>query len=985
MSYDVFSNIKRPEEFVEIGQPTYVELIYAKTCVTSPAIRKQFPTPNASLKRIAFGKSCVTSTEENITQQPAVSQLKLSKGTQKSKQQIKPNISNEFNNIISNIYISSVAQCDDGYRLISFEAHENDSSYSDTYRGRWNGARIPNGTAPRIITDNNTAQFVVDKVRKWLWITPKRDNNLGIGSSTTANTINISLYNWNDDRLTYGSKLKLSFEVVDYVSYFNHRTNLQVKFWSPFTTDGQPILDVILDSEPGVKEVEITIPGIVGDPNEPQPFADIRIEIINIGNLSGLEHSDTVPLKNITICVKDVNPPPCISTVTGLKVSLEHNGIPRNPINVFGCITKFTIRNPQSQVSEEIYLPVSENRSSKITCDFWKSQRGSGEVLRKYYSNINDIIGNSIVSIDQPFRDWLWSIPQKNNSTTRDLMTASVGVRPGGETLTVYYVESVEVLLLINSITPADTTPTYPSPLGCGPDPSDGLNVSIQYTNRNNLEKKFTFKISNFYTETDSTGIKWDTDYKIGTGIQGSMARWESVLFKLDTIDGTGLDQCTEPSTPVSGGLGNLSIINPKVVGNGYYSNPCKADIIIEDIASEAPVNEIQSIEMPKTTGGTWDLSFTRNGVTRTTTLPWNADAARIKSALVELPNINTPNNIKVTGSGSTSNPFLIEFTGDLAGMDHSPLVADGSNLVNTGASGGNIETIQNGTKNEIQRIRNEGRESDYDSIRISQSIDLQGGRFIPYPISLNRLQSALEELIWEGRTGVGNISVTPGPNQFVDRNVPYAGPYFIEFINGLSNTNVSQIDVLPRWPQTDLGRPSGFSVSTIADGLIGRDEIQRIWGTPGATDGVFDIRIFNQDRSAYFDVNDIPYNVSAAAFKNLIVSSTGSFITSEDIIVRVVDYTPQPPAVDRNAWDITFTGQYAGVDMPQIERRSESGALPIIVREVRKGSGANDRQRIRIVRAGGGSFKLTIIISGVGYTTSPIPWDVTAEGLQER
>ena len=61
MSTNPFDGIKLPTTGSpnEIGQPTFVELIWADECVTSPAISSKSPNTNVSLNRLAFDKDCV--------------------------------------------------------------------------------------------------------------------------------------------------------------------------------------------------------------------------------------------------------------------------------------------------------------------------------------------------------------------------------------------------------------------------------------------------------------------------------------------------------------------------------------------------------------------------------------------------------------------------------------------------------------------------------------------------------------------------------------------------------------------------------------------------------------------------------------------------------------------------------------------------------------------------------------------------------------
>ena len=60
MATDPFGDIKRPicDEFVEIGQSTFVELISATNCTTSPAIGRSAPNVSEALRQLAFGKVC---------------------------------------------------------------------------------------------------------------------------------------------------------------------------------------------------------------------------------------------------------------------------------------------------------------------------------------------------------------------------------------------------------------------------------------------------------------------------------------------------------------------------------------------------------------------------------------------------------------------------------------------------------------------------------------------------------------------------------------------------------------------------------------------------------------------------------------------------------------------------------------------------------------------------------------------------------------
>ena len=114
-------------------------------------------------------------------------------------------------------------------------------------------------------------------------------------------------------------------------------------------------------------------------------------------------------------------------------------------------------------------------------------------------------------------------------------------------------------------------------------------------------------------------------------------------------------------------------------VDNGTYANPTHPDL--QGDPGEEAVNEIQRVildpddppfpwgaDYPSPGGltGTWNL--VHRGLT-TADIQWDADAAGVKAALEGLSNID---EVTVTGSGTSADPWLVEFTGDdVAGKPH--------------------------------------------------------------------------------------------------------------------------------------------------------------------------------------------------------------------------------------------------------------------------------------------------------------------------
>jgi hypothetical protein len=69
MATNPFDHIKRPVcgEFIEIGQPTYTELISVREKTTKPAIGNATPDVGIALREVAFGKSCRGETQDPST------------------------------------------------------------------------------------------------------------------------------------------------------------------------------------------------------------------------------------------------------------------------------------------------------------------------------------------------------------------------------------------------------------------------------------------------------------------------------------------------------------------------------------------------------------------------------------------------------------------------------------------------------------------------------------------------------------------------------------------------------------------------------------------------------------------------------------------------------------------------------------------------------------------------------------------------------
>jgi len=134
---------------------------------------------------------------------------------------------------------------------------------------------------------------------------------------------------------------------------------------------------------------------------------------------------------------------------------------------------------------------------------------------------------------------------------------------------------------------------------------------------------------------------------------------------------------------------------------------------------------------------------------------------------------------------------------------------------------------------------------------------------------------------------------------------------------------------------------------------------------------------------SNYADTAGIAYNAAAAAVKSAIVTAA-SWLSDTDINVTSIPDLPE----GMFQWIVEWTGAYKRMDIPRMQADPSGSQLtgaPIIIEEEVKGSGSNERQRLQILRATGGSFRITITIGGKSDTTTPIPWNTTAAGLEAQ
>ena len=675
---------------------------------------------------------------------------------------------------------------------------------------------------------------------------------------------------------------------------------------------------------------------------------NVTIKIKNIG-------SSTAELSNILVCTQE--PPECDGSISDLQVVIEWSGIPRQPINIFNVIIRYTERDRNDPISTNItnHLPDSEGTYGTASCVRWKQQGPtSTSILKTGVDNPEIAQSGDTENITQK-TNWIWAIPDTNSdpeSLILNLPTAPVGL-----------IDNIEILLLMNKISTSGD-PVNPPPLSCTPDPAEDLDISIRYTSNTGLQKEFvaTINVNDIVEQVVPPGsTPWDTISSTGNGLKGVLARWESCYFPLDTVDGKGLDQCYPPLYKDITGTGTFGLPALGFVSKAVYIDWCDADVVVSSITTSPAVNEIQTIGLSPSSGGTWTISFTYDDITDTTDpIQYDATAEIVQDKLEKLSNIGA-GNIRVTMSGipAQNAQYYVEFIGNLAAKDLPKLQVD---LTKFSSASYSITTINNGTSNERQIINRRPNATN----DLTITFDGESSAPISYNASLNDRQDAVETML---TIGPGNILVTGNVS---DRYSNYVGPMYIDFIGDLSNTDVPVMTVSP-----SDGNPPEYSVSVAWDGgpNAGVDEEQQI--TLYADGGWFKLILY-KDGNPYLS-GPIPYDADAETLKSLIINNI-SWLSSSDLEVIKADTT----------WTIKFVGNYSKTDMEEvrIDARALTGGTASIT-ELQKGGGQGTRQRIQIIRqfphSVGGSFRLSATIDGSTEQTTPIPWNTTADGLRDQ
>lgn len=254
-----------------------------------------------------------------------------------------------------------------------------------------------------------------------------------------------------------------------------------------------------------------------------------------------------------------------------------------------------------------------------------------------------------------------------------------------------------------------------------------------------------------------------------GAGVQAA-------LVALSNLDAGDVSVSGSPGGPwaVTFGGGEFAQTDvPQIVGNaGGLGGALSLSIQDNFIAAVPGTDEVQAFSFtPTANTGTYTLTF--NGAT-TGPIAYNAGAGTVESALEGLPTIGD-----VTVSGCGGGACTVTFQGDLRAEDQPLLSVNTSGLSLQGL------TVTVTDDYIISAVPNEKQ-------RIALPFGVTGGSFtldfdgdvtgsLPFNARGSDVQAALEALT---SIGAGNVSVT-GPQK---------GPWTVEFIGALADTDVSLI-----------------------------------------------------------------------------------------------------------------------------------------------------------------------------------------------
>lgn len=410
---------------------------------------------------------------------------------------------------------------------------------------------------------------------------------------------------------------------------------------------------------------------------------------------------------------------------------------------------------------------------------------------------------------------------------------------------------------------------------------------------------------------------------------------------------------------PTSSGTTTFNKLRIRASGNLFV--PCTPDVIIEDVVDGRSVNEKQSIILPTATGGRWELSWRYDGQTQSVTIPYGATAAVVRNRFGSLSITGGRVNLNVDGTGTSADPYVIEFINDLGASNHRLVQVDASALI--GSSDSYTTKIVDGSTNEQKTITNTNSSTRNFTVSFSGVTSAN----IAYNSSLNKITSIIEGM---SNIGAGNVRVD---GDITDRDAAYRGPYRITFIGDYANQNVSDMSVRPT---------PDYNIVTDWNGGAsgGTNEKQLI--NINSKGGTYKLILTSPgDTPVTSTTANINYNATAAQIKSAIDTATPWLLSQDFTVTQIL----RNEGEGRYRFVLEFTGQYAKQDMPlaQLDNQGLNGSAAIVT-TLQIGTGIREQQRITVVRANSGIFTLSISFQGRTYVTEAIQFNESADSVRD-
>lgn len=330
--------------------------------------------------------------------------------------------------------------------------------------------------------------------------------------------------------------------------------------------------------------------------------------------------------------------------------------------------------------------------------------------------------------------------------------------------------------------------------------------------------------------------------------------------------------------------------------------------------------NELQRI-IVNASGGTFTLTF--DGQT-TGNISVGATAGDVQTALEALSNI-APGDVEVTGTGTSGDPYLIEFKATYAATNVPQITGSVGSL-----TGGSVDvtTITQGLAptNEVQTVYHNGQGGTF---TLTYSGQTTGA--IAWDASAAAIKAALEAL-----SNVDLVDVS-GTGTIDD-------PWVIEFQGSLAGTNIGQMT------GSGSGLTGGFD-STILTIQDGHDPYDEIWHVViiGASGGTVKYEYLDQQTA------DLAYNHNAAALEAALEALDG--IGAGNVTVTGAGSEVDP-------FEVTLNGALStGDDRPQL----------IAYNEDLTGTGHPTTISKLVVQS----------CTGRHWANEPMNWEDTATGLR--